>query len=253
MNAVKRRAAIARFIAERDGADVQTLAEHFGVSPMTIRRDRKILAEQNKLAATHGGAVPPDYQYGEPPYAQKIDINVPAKRAIARQAAAMIRDDSCIILDAGTTTLELAKLLLPRRLSVITVDLQIALLLAHSSTVRVFTPGGQVDSETAAQLDMQSVNYLQATNPAISFIGSAVWDLRKGVSTTSISKQTIKRLIKNQAEKSILLADSSKYGQCNPWSISPLESFSCIITDWQLDNNVRTAVKAAGVNLILAD
>ncbi len=252
MDGVKRRVAIARFIEERDGADVQTLAKHFRVSPMTIRRDRKILAEQNKLAATHGGAVPSGYLYGELPYAQKVDINIPAKKAIAKAAAAMVRDDSCIILDAGTTTLELAKLLMPRRLSVITLDLQIALLLAQSSTIKVFTPGGEVDHETNAQADMQAVHYLQTANPAISFIGSAVWDLRKGVSTTSIAKQTIKSLIKRQAEKSVLLTDSSKYGRCNPWSIGPLNAFSCIITDDGLDRQASLAIKMARVNIVLA-
>lgn len=123
MNGTKRRAAIARFIEEHDGADVHTLARHslarhFDVLPMTIRRDRKILADQNRLAVAHGGVVPADYLYGEPSYSQKIDTNVQAKKAIARKAAAMVSDVSCIILDAGTTTLELVKLLFSRRFSV---------------------------------------------------------------------------------------------------------------------------------------
>ena len=252
MNGTKRRMAIARFIEEHDGADVQTLARHFDVSPMTIRRDRKILADQRKLAATHGGAVPADYLYEELPYSQKVEANIQAKKAIAQRAAAMVSDDSCIVLDAGTTTLELAKLLLPRRLSVITIDLQIALLLAQSQTIRVFIPGGEVDHAINGQLDMNAVRYLQSANPSLSFIGSPAWNAQKGATSSTVAKQMIKKTIIERSESSILLVDSSKYGLCNPWSIAPLNDFSCIITDSFIGKRDRDDIHKLGADLIIA-
>ncbi len=253
MNGAKRRAEMARFISENNGADVQTLAEHFGVSPITVRRDRKILAQQNVLAATHGGVVPASFLYGDLAYAQKVDVNVPSKKAIARRAAELIEDDSVVILDAGTTTLELAKLLVHRRLSVITVDLQIALLLAQSASVRVFIPGGEVNREVLGQLDSKALQSLKETNAAISFIGIATWDAIKGVSASSIAKQEIKRTIMARAEKTYLLADSSKYGTYNPWNVASLSAFEGIVSDSGLAERARKDILAAGAELIIAE
>lgn len=251
MDAEKRRTAIARFISEHDGADVAMLAEHFSVSPMTIRRDRKILADQNRIAPTHGGAVPIEYMvYGELPYAKKVDINLDKKKTIAKRAAELITDNSCIVLDAGTTTLELAKLIINKKLTVITVDLHIALFLAQSSTIRIFTPGGEVDREMHGQIDNHAMNYLESVNASISFIGAAAWDYYKGVSCSTVAKQAIKKTLIKQAEKSVLLADSTKFGLCNPWNVTDLKNFSHIITDEELTETDRQAVMQVGGNFL---
>lgn len=244
---------MARFIAENDGADVQTLAEHFGVSPITVRRDRKLLADQNILSPTHGGAIPASFLYGELAYAQKVDVNIPLKRQIARRAAELVPDDSVVMLDAGTTTLELARFLMHRRLSVITVDLQVALLLAQSPSVRVFIPGGEVDREVRGQLDSSALHYLMDANAAVSFIGIATWDAVKGVSSSSIAKQEIKRMLIGRAERSYLLADSTKYGTYNPWNVAPLNAFDGIVTDGGLTPRAHKEIIGAGGELIIAE
>ncbi len=253
MNAEKRRAEMARFILENDGADVTLLAERFAVSPMTIRRDRKILVAQQCISPTHGGAMPAGFLYGELPYRQKAAINLERKSAIARAAAALVEDNTCIVLDAGTTTLELARLLLPRSLTVVTVDLHIALLLSASPTLRVITPGGEVDSAIQAQIGAAAVDFLQSVNASIVFLGSAVWDAGKGVSCSSLLKQKIKRTMLRRAERSVLLVDSSKYGLCNPWGVAPLDDFGAIITDVGLTARARREVRGAGGGLMVAD
>jgi DeoR/GlpR family transcriptional regulator of sugar metabolism len=253
MNAEKRRAEIARFIVENDGADVALLAERFSVSPMTIRRDRKVLAEQNRIAPTHGGALPAGILYGELPYPQKTAINLGSKRDIARAAVALVEDNTCIMLDAGTTTLELARLLMHRSLTVVTVDLHIALFLASSPSVRVVTPGGEVDPEIQAQIASSAVDFLQSVNASIAFIGSAVWDAGKGMTCSSIAKQKIKRTMLHRAARSVLLVDSSKYGLCNPWGVAPLGDFAGIFTDDGLPESARREVLAAGASLTVAE
>jgi DeoR family transcriptional regulator, fructose operon transcriptional repressor len=249
MDAEKRRAEIARFIVEHDGAGIGLLAERFAVSAMTIRRDRKILAGQNRIAPTHGGAVPAGLLYGELPYPQKATINLDRKRAIARAAAELIEDHSCVVLDAGTTTLELARLLMHRPLTVVTVDLHIALLLAASPSVRVVTPGGEVDPEIQAQIASSAVDFLQSVNAAIAFIGGAVWDAGKGLTCSSIAKQKIKRTMLRRAARSVLLVDAGKYGLCNPWDVAPLGAFGAIVTDDGLPEQARGEVLATGAGL----
>ncbi|MDR1826977.1 MAG: DeoR/GlpR family DNA-binding transcription regulator [Methylobacteriaceae bacterium] len=252
MDAERRRVAIARLISENDGADIKTLAEHFHVSAMTIRRDRKILSARNKIEPTHGGAVPVGYRLGEMPYARKTAVNLDKKQAIARAAAELVPDECCVILDAGTTTLELAKLLFDKRISVVTVDMRIALLLAQSPTVTVFTPGGEVHPELQCQIDAHALNYLNGINASLSFIGSAVWDAGKGMSSSSVAKQAIKRAMMKRAERTLLLADSSKYSLCNPWHVAELSAFSAIISDEGLSRENRCAVEHAGGTLTIA-
>lgn len=252
MKTEERRGAIARYIAEHGEVDIQTLADHFGVSSMTIRRDRQILVKQHKIAGTHGGAVSVGYKYSEPSYNNKISVNLVKKQAIARAAATLVPDNSCIILDAGTTMLELAKLLFHKNLSIITIDLHIALYLAQSSTVKVFTPGGEVDRDMQGQLDINALHYLEKINPSLSFIGSAVWDPQKGVSSSTVAKQAIKKTLIKQAEKSILLVDSTKFGLCNPWSVAALNEFSAIVTDNEISEENRKMLSAVGENLMIA-
>lgn len=252
MNAEKRRSEIARFIEEHDGADVALLAQRFDVSPMTIRRDRKILAGQKRISPTHGGAMPAGLQYGELPYVQKAAIHLDRKRAIARRAAAFIEDETCVVLDAGTTTLELARLLLHRRLTVVTVDLHIALLLAPSRSLRVVTPGGEVDPEVQAQFSAPALDVLDSVHAAIAFLGSAVWDAGRGVTCSSLAKQRAKRTMLRRAERSFLLADSSKYGLCNPWSVAGLDAFAGVVTDTGLSPRLCREVADSGARLDVA-
>ena len=252
MDPETRRQAIAQLIAENDGADVVMLAERFGVSPMTIRRDRQILVKQKMITPTHGGAVPVRFIQGEMDYQQKIKTRLKEKTAIAKRAAEMVEDETCILLDAGTTTLALAKLLLHRNLSVITIDLHIALFLSKSPSLRVYVPGGEVDPQVQGLLDVHSLNYLNAVNVSTAFIGTAAWDAKKGATTSTTAKQIIKRAMLNRATTSVLLSDSSKYGLCNPWEVAPLKGFSHIITDDSLGKDCMELARRAGADVIIA-
>lgn len=253
MDPETRRRGIAQFIAEHGGADVTLLAERFGVSPMTIRRDRQILVQRQMVAPTHGGAVPVRFVYGEMDYSRKVRTRLNEKTAIAKRALELIEDDTCIFLDSGTTTRALAKQLTHRRLSVITIDLYIAIYLSKSPGVKVYVPGGEVDSQIQGLLDAHALNFLKGVNASLAFIGAAAWDAQKGVTTSSIAKQASKRALLEQADSSVLLCDSSKYGLCNPWEVAPLKGFSYIITDSFLSEDCRGLVERAGTNLLITE
>lgn len=248
----QRRSEMALFIQQNGGVDTETLAKHFGVSVMTARRDLKLLEEQNVLKVTWGGALPMNFLPHEIPYANKAAVMREAKRAIAAVAADMVRDESCILLDAGTTTLELAELLRGRVLTVVTNDLQIALLLASSPMVTVHMAGGLVDPVSRSCTDDCAADFLRRLNVTQSFIGTSVWDAARGATTSSSSKMRVKRRMLACAGQGVLLADSSKYGNFSPWSVGNLADFSCIISDSALPAAAREAVTQAGGALRLA-
>ena len=248
----QRRLQMADLINRKGGINTEALAQHFGVSIMTARRDLKILEQENRLKVTWGGAVPMNFQPHDIPYANKTGHMREAKKAITRHALDMIKDDSCILLDAGTTTLKLARLLLDRRLTVITTDLQIALLLSSAPQISVHMACGVIDPVSRACNDISTVNYLRPLSVTQAFIGTNVWDAQRGVTTSSNTKMHIKRQIMDCAEQTVLLADSSKYATYSPWSVAALADFSCIITDSLLAPSIRNDIEQSGATLCMA-
>ncbi|CAK7056307.1 MAG: HTH-type transcriptional repressor GlcR [Desulfovibrio sp.] len=248
----QRRSEMAAFIQQNGGVDTETLARQFGISVMTARRDLKLLEEQNILKVTWGGAVPVNFLPHEIPYANKACVMLEAKKAIAAVAAEMVRDESCIALDAGTTTLALAEALRGRTLTVITNDLQIGLILSASPTVSVHIIGGWVDPLSRACNDDTSLDFLANVNVTQAFIGTSVWDAGRGATTSSTAKMHLKRKLMACSSEAVLLADSSKFGNFSPWTIGDLAEFSCVVTDMGLSKTAREAVKETGAALRLA-
>ena len=248
----QRRSEMAAFIQQNGGVDTETLAKQFGVSVMTTRRDLKILEEQNVLKVTWGGALSVNFLPHEIPYANKTGVMLEAKRAIAAAAAETVRDESCIVLDAGTTTLALAEALRSRSLTVITNDLQIGLFLSASPSVTVHIFGGLVDSVSRSCNGEVVLEFLEKVNVNQAFIGASVWDVARGATTSSIAKMHVKRKMIACASESVLLVDSSKFGSFSPWTIGELSGFSQIITDSGLSPNACKSVRDAGGVLLLA-
>lgn len=246
---------MAQLIKKQGAVNTRDLAESLGISIMTVRRDLKVLEEQNQLQITWGGAVPVSFQAHDIPRADKAGSMHEAKLAIARAAAELVEDDSFIALDAGTTTLELARLLpaLPfSRLSVVTPDLEIALVLAGYPNITVYVAGGQVDPVSRACSDAETVSYVRQLRTTLAFMGTNVWDLEHGVTTSSASKMHLKRQIMKSSRHCVLLADSSKYSNFSPWRIAGVEEFDMVITDNGLPRETRAALEAAGATLSYA-
>lgn len=248
----QRRSAIARFIREMEACDTEALSKHFGVSSMTIRRDLKELERSGLVHLTHGGAVSPQCMFEDVPYPDKVLANLEAKKAIAGMAAERIKDNTCIILDAGTTTLELARLLVGRTLTVITTDLQIALFLVAVPGITVHTTGGLVDPVSRAHKDTRAVRMLMDLRVPQAFMGTNVWDAGYGVTSSSSTVQQVKMQMMASASEAILLADSSKYGRFSTWVVGGLNKFSAIISDDGLAQAQRQAIMQAGGTLQVA-
>lgn len=252
---VERRRKMARLIKRQGAVNSRELAEALGISVMTVRRDLKVLEEQKQLEITWGGAVPVGFEAHDIPRSRKAGSMLEAKVAIARAACEFIQDDSFIGLDAGTTTLELARLLpsLPlTNLSVVTPDLEIALLLSGHSHIEVFLTGGRIDPISRACNDTDSVAYLRRIRTTVAFVGINVWGAHYGVTTSSSEKMHRKIQLMASADKSILLVDSSKYAKFSPWRVAGAEDFYRIITDEGLSHDARQALEGVGARLLYA-
>ena len=202
---------------------VDELVAVTNASPATIRRDLIKLDEQGVISRTHGGVTLNRFIPTQPTTHEKMQRSLAEKHAIASAAASMVKAGDSVVLDAGTTMIELARQITHLPLRVITSDLHIALKL------------------------------LQNTWPDVAFLSCNSWDLEKGITAPTEEKAALKRDLIAHASRKILLADSSKYGSWSLFNIAHLNELTEIITDSQLDGQTRRTLASLSTRLIIAD
>ncbi|KAA2213980.1 DeoR/GlpR family DNA-binding transcription regulator [Teichococcus oryzae] len=231
---------------------INELVELLGVSHMTVRRDIQLLERQGRVMSVAGGIRLPEKIVNEPSHLAKAVLAHAEKAAIGRLAAAMIEPGAVIYLDAGTTTLEIARLIAGRGdIAVVTNDFVIAALLSRESRCRLYHTGGQVERENQSCVGEPAADAIRRFNFDIAFISTSSFGMR-GVSTPSENKVAVKRAIAQSASRSILVTDSSKYGRIGTFNAVPLEALSAIVTDPGLPDTVRAAIRQRGIALHIA-
>ncbi len=231
MKAKERQSFIQNYLELHGKVEIDELAEQLQVSQMTIRRDLTQLEAENQVIRTPGGAVPQKALIRETPYARKEIEHLQAKRNIAQKAISLIESDSTILLDSGTTTLEVARLLKERSdLTIITNDIKIAAELVHSSVTCIVT-GGEVQSEVGALYGSQAQTLIQSIHVDLFLLGAHAVDATAGVMAPTLEKAKMKQLMIEAARETWLLCDSSKFEQKAFAHVSQLDKVAGIITD----------------------
>ena len=230
---------------------VEQLVDAVEASPATIRRDLIKLDEQGVISRSHGGVALRRFEPSQPTTTEKQLRSPAEKRAIARFAASMVQAGDAVVLDAGTTMLELAKCLTHLPLRVITVDLHIALFLSEFRQIEVTIVGGRIDDSSQSCIGEFGRKMLRSVYPDIAFMSCNSWSVEKGVTTPTEEKAGLKQEIIANAQRKILLADSSKYGAHSLFNVAPLSRFTDIITDGGLPLPVQAELKAQSVALTL--
>lgn len=235
MLAVDRYRYILNYLGEKKSVTRKELASLLYVTVMTIGRDLKKLEEKGFLICTYGGAILPNSLIEEKKYDRKKEENREIKKEIAKEAFEYIHSNMTIILDAGTTTYELARLLVQssyKNIQIITNDLYIALELYRKEHIRVLLLGGEIIAETGATATMFSMEQMQNYNADIAFLGissiSQNFDLTVPTEVKSLFKRTMMKI----SEKSILLVDKSKFNKKKLYKVENLKAFTKVITDY---------------------
>ncbi|AZI51570.1 MULTISPECIES: DNA-binding transcriptional repressor YgbI [Pantoea] len=249
---VERHQQILALVADRGVVSIAELTERLGVSHMTIRRDVQKLEEQGAVLSVSGGVRSADRLAAEPSHLTKSALYNEEKRAIGRTAARQIPRNSCIYLDAGTTTLALAREVVDRDdLLVVTNDFMVANLLMEASQCRVIHTGGTVCRENRSCVGESAARSLRQLAIDIAFISASCWGPR-GLFTPDEDKVMVKQAVSEVSSKRVLLSDSSKYNRIATFLALPLESFDRVVTDTHLSESARELLSAGSCELILA-
>lgn len=231
---------------------VDELVAAISTSPATIRRDLIKLDQEGVISRSHGGVTLNRFVPFQPTTSEKMQRNLAEKKAIAQAAARLVKPGDAVVLDAGTTMLELARQLTHLPLRIITSDLHIALFLSGFKQIEVTIIGGRIDESSQSCIGDHGRRLLHSIYPDISFVSCNSWSLEKGVTAPTEEKAGLKHDLLLNARRKVLLADSSKYGSWSLFNSAPLDMLTDVITDKNLKEEVFTSLSACGFSLILA-
>ena len=209
---------------------VGELAERFGVSKETIRRDLKSLADQGRVSLVHGGAtlgLP-----AEPSLSRREAENAPGKAAIGRKAASLVRDGMVVLIDSGSTTLFLAEALITREhLTVITNSLPIALTLCRTQGVKTIMLGGEIHANDEASFGVDTLELLRHYTVDLAFVGAGgISDEGEFTDYTRLAAEQ-RHLMLKAGRKAYVVADHTKFERRTPVTIAPTPSLAGLIID----------------------
>jgi DeoR family transcriptional regulator of aga operon len=230
----------------------EELARLFSVSPVTIRSDLDLLAKEGVLVRDRGGAVVNTNTVLTIAFNQRAELNLDEKRRIGQAAARLVVPGDTIIMDAGTTTMEMSKVLTDiNPLTVVTNALNVAMQMGSVREVNVILIGGSLNRDTISIIGPTAAAHLHDLVVQKAFIGVHAFD-EDGLTDLSIEVSQVKRAMIQAARQVILLADSSKWRKVGFAKVARLASLSTIVTDTGLPDDARAAIQRMGIELILA-
>ena len=252
MNTVDRHKEIIRRINKDGKIKVQELCDDFHISPVTARKDLKLLEEKGLLYRMHGGATLTD------PYATDRHVNdkeklfLSEKMKIGATAAKMVNANDSILIASGTSVLYLAKSIQPKdNLTVITSALNVAFELNKHMGTEVILLGGVLRKRSASVTGLYAEANLQDFSCSKLFLGVDGIDLDFGLTTTNVMEAHLNRKMIDVSQKTIVLADSTKFGKRGFGRICGFEDIDEIITDEGISDFTQKALEDFGIKVTI--
>lgn len=253
LGASLRRENLQRLVHDLGGVTVADAADRLGVSQMTIRRDLDALDALGRVSRVRGGATVRVGRAHEPPLEDRAALATAAKERIARLAAGLIGDGDTVILDVGSTGVELARALRGRsRLTVLTASLSVVRELADEPGIRVIATGGLVRTSEMSMVGAIAEGAFDDHNCDTLFLGVAGVDPIKGLTEFSLDDARVKQAAIRSARSVVVLADERKLGAVAFARISHFGVADALICDAPPQHPVARAAADVGVRYLHA-
>jgi DeoR family ulaG and ulaABCDEF operon transcriptional repressor len=254
----QRHSVILDLLEEQAVVTVSELVSTLNASPATVRRDLTKLSDQGMLVKVHGGAksrkapvnvLRPSLK--GPAFYASLEKQVEEKRAIAREAVRRCVDGGSIIINGGSSTYMMTEFLATRHLNVLTNSVPLALDLLNTSENRVTLPGGELYRRQNIVLSAFENDTIEHYHGDMMFMGTpGIGDYGVMESDPLLVRAELK--LKKQADKLVVLADSSKIGARSNMIVCPLDEVDMLITDSGISAANRALFERAGVEVVIA-
>jgi len=234
-------------LREDGQVSVPDLARDLGVTQSTIRRDLARLALDGSVVRTYGGAAMPGAAMP-----RRDDATAEAKRAISAAAAELIEDGQTVAISSGSTTLELARRLVDRRLTVITNALDVANVLLDREGIELIVLGGVVRPRMHSMLGHLAELALGELRADTLFMGIGAIDPERGLMNDSVPEIITDRALRASSRNCVVLADATKFCQVAPAFVFGLDQVNTVVTDASIDPADVSSLTANNVRVIVA-
>lgn len=252
----ERRSRILNLLHTEGRVHVSDLVETFDVSEVSIRKDLAVLEERKLLVRVKGGAIVlhQSGDYDDLSISHKQQLHAHEKQLIGQYAASLVRNGERIILDSGTTTMEIAKNLEGlSNLTVITNALDIAITLNSYGKFTVIVLGGTMRAVSHSTVGMISEYALKNIFCDKLFLGVDSISITDGLSTPSLEEASLNQAMIDSANEVIAVFDSSKFGRRTFAHIASLDKINTIITDSHISPDLKAYIEKTGITLHIVD
>ena len=247
--------AILDLLAERSSVSVAEISKVLNVSDVTVRKILDGMQAEGQLRRTWGGATSISGTSSELRYSDKFSKQVLEKQAMARVAYDLIDEGDSVLLDGGTTNLELARLLSSgdkKHLTVSTTAVHIALELAKSPNIRVIITGGEVRNGVYSCIGPLADHMLRNTLFDKGFIIPYYCSVERGLTHPDMEEAYLKKNMLQACRETYSIIDHTKFGNDSMTRICKISDLDCIITDWLTDSDILDRIRRENVHLIVA-
>lgn len=251
----ERQIEIINILRKAPSVKVSELSERLNVTLPTIRRDLQELEDAKMLKRTHGGAINLINNTFEELLYEKENKNIYEKKLIASAALSLILDGDTVLLDSGTTTLELVRAIkktTKHNVTIVTNDFNVAAELISDSKIDTIFIGGNIRYMTASTVGPIAENSLKNIYVDKVFIGVNGIDIERGFTTPNLYEAQIKHTMIQVGREIIVLADSSKFKKSSFGIVCPIGDVDYIITDEKADEEYMDEIGKQGVKVIIA-
>jgi len=240
-------------LMKHGSAQVADLVALLNVSSVTVRKDLTELEKRDRLYRSHGRAVLINPYINNRSVNEKEKLATDEKHAIGRAAAALITRDDSIVIASGTTMHALARCIVPvHKLTVVTASLPVSQMLAQNENIDIIQLGGMLRHSSLSVVGEYSELILQQCSFSKLYLGVDGIDFEYGITTTDMREATLNHKMMVAAHKTIVLADSSKFGRRGFAKIGDMDTVDTIITDAGITPGDAARIEDLGIELIIA-
>ena len=251
MTLLERHGIILELLREFGKVDVADLSSKLKVSAVTIRKDLDLLEEKKLLYRTHGGAILADPYIATRKVSEKEKLRPEVKRRIGLKAVELLSPQDALIIASGTTVQAFARCIENMKLTVITPAMNVAMELLDKPDIEIIQLGGIIRHSSASAVSEYAIRMLDNFSCSKLFLGVDGIDPEYGLSTTHIQEACLNQAMIAAATKTIVLADSSKFGRRGFSKICNMSDIDWVITDSGISPKMLEAIEEQGVKVTI--
>ena len=252
LTVTERRNKIIELLNENGKVNVNELSNMFGVSGVAIRTDLTELEKQDLLTRVHGGAITTYKSYYDMNFVQRANTNAKEKECIANHIAKMIKNNSTIMMNAGTTPIFVMRALADKKVTIVTNSIALALEGAKNPNFKIILLGGDVNSDYQFTYGVTALKSLEQYSADVFIMSVDGIDATKGVSTFYYQEAEICNSMIEHSKKTIITADYSKFGRTAFANIGNLTNIDAIITNETANTGILNSLYDKKVKIIIA-